>query len=479
MTAQGGRVTTVAIAKRAPARIAKGKLGVYFAWGAFSKRDGEVFTDSHGDRIPDDELVAGALSLAKSAQLGHEHDGTLNGSVPLVMPLPEDIQAALELTSPHAGLAVGFQPSPAFAASLEAGDEWEMSIEGTAVAELVKSALAKSADGADDVAKAAHKRTLRNLTINKIDLVKRGAHGAGTRIAIAKRAQPGERPAADIAKRAPALTDPTNGHQHAIYDVEESDGGTSYEVAPGSEYGHSHPWVRLADGSISIGEAAGHTHTVTTSENATMADDLAKSLSADLAKARGLLATAIKLPADQLAFAKRLDGAALESYLAKSDAERAAAATPIHKSERTGRTFFHGEEALVELAKDADAMHAEVAKSRAAAEQAEIAKSAAALPHLVGNALIAKAVHLLPESERVEATKHLATINASIGTVTQPIGKGQEPTAQGALAAFEAGLAAFAKTAGKSPDLVADDFLDTAEGARLYDAYAAEQAARR
>ena len=466
-------MTTVAIAKRADARIAKGKLGVYFAWGAFSKRDGEVFTDSHGDQIPDDEMIAGALSLAKSAQLGHEHDGTITGSVPLVMPMTDDVQAALELTSPHAGLVVGFTPTAEVAksidASIAAGEPWQMSIEGLALAEPV-------AKSAGDVAKAEHKRTLRNLTINKIDLVRRGAHGAGTAIAIAKRAESSPAP---VAKRAPALTDPTNGHQHAIYDVEESDGGTSYEVAPGSEYGHSHPWVRLADGTISIGEAAGHTHTVTTSENATMADDLAKSLSADLAKARGMLATALKLPADQLAFAKRLDGAALESYLAKSDAERAAAATPIHKSERTGRAFYPGEEALVELAKDADAMHAEVAKSRAAAEQAEIAKSAAALPHLVGNALIAKAVHLLPEAERVEATKHLATINASIGTVTQPIGKGQEPTAQGALAAFEAGLAAFAKAAGKSPDLIADDFLDTAEGARLYDAYAAEQAARR
>lgn len=473
-------MTTVAIAKRADARIAKGKLGVYFAWGAFSKRDGEVFTDSHGDQIPDDEMIAGALSLAKSAQLGHEHDGTITGSVPLVMPMTDDVQAALELTSPHAGLVVGFTPTAEVAksidASIAAGEPWQMSIEGLALAE----AVAKSA-AADDVAKAEHKRTLRNLTINKIDLVKRGAHGAGTAIAIAKRAESSPE-AAPVAKRAPAMTSPTNGHQHLIWDVEEADGGTSYEVAPGSEYGHSHPWVRLADGSISIGEAAGHTHTVTTSENATMADDVNKSIlaaQADLAKARGMLATALKLPADQLAFAKRLDGAALESYLAKSDAERAAAATPIHKSERTSRAFYPGEEALVELAKDADAMHAEVAKSRAAAEQAEIAKSAAALPHLVGNALIAKAVHLLPEAERIEATKHLATINASIGTVTQPIGKGQEPTAQGALAAFEAGLAAFAKTAGKSPDLVADDFLDTAEGARLYDAYAAEQAARR
>ena len=63
-----------------------------------------------------------------------------------------------------------------------------------------------------------------------------------------------------------------------------------------------------ADGAITVGTTDGHTHDIANTGDATMADDLAKSLSADLAKARGLLATAIKLPADQLAFAKRLDG---------------------------------------------------------------------------------------------------------------------------------------------------------------------------
>lgn len=473
-------MTTVAFAKSAPALIRKGKLGVYFAWGAFAKRDGELFVDAHGDDIPGDEFVGAALSLAKSAKLGHEHDGTVNGSVPLVFPLTEDIQAALELTSPHAGLAVGFQPVGDIAASLEAGDQWELSIAGEAMAELIKTTIAKS-DKPDDIAKAKQRRTLTKLRIDEISLVKAGAHGAGTRIAIAKRGEPIDQvvvvdmvkaiaDADPIAKRAPAMTDATGGHQHLIFDAEEPDGFTSYEVAPGAEYGHSHPFVRLADGSISIGEAAGHTHAIST-EQATMADDLAKTLAADVAKARGMIATAISLPPEQVAYAKRLTGDALEAYVAKSAEDRAKLSAPIHKSERTGRVFFAGDEPLVDLAKDADATHAELAKARDEAAATIIAKSAAAIPHVKGAALLAKAVHgvALTVEERTEALAALATIDASIATVTQPIGKGAEAGANGP----DAELTALAKSIqagvpGMSFAKAYDEALQTERGAALY-----------
>jgi len=463
-------VTTVAIAKHAPARIAKGKLGVYFAWGAFSKRDGEIFTDSHGDRIPDDELVAGALSLAKSAQLGHEHDGTLTGSVPLVMPLPEDIQAALEITSPHAGLAVGFQPSPAFAASLDAGDEWEMSIEGVAVAEMVKSAIAKSADAGGEIAKAEHKRTLRNLTINKIDLVKRGAHGAGTRIAIAKRAE--SSPVVEVAKRTPAMTAAAAGHQHLIHDTEERDGFTSYEVAPGSEYGHSHPWIRLEDGSVEIGEAAGHTHTV--EDTTAMADnaEINKSLAAaqtDVTKARALTAAVLSLSPAEFAYARRLSPDAVAAYVAKSAPERAELAKPVHVA-KSGETFYADDDArLVSMAKANDQMADALEAARAGVATAEIAKSAAAVPMIKSADLIVGAIHkALSGEERKTALEALATANASIATVCQPLGSGVEPVTKSAEIKLEEALVAFAKAAGKSPDEARSEFSRTPEARRLY-----------
>ena len=476
-------MTTVSIAKHAPARIAKGKLGVYFAWGAFSKRDGQTFTDSHGDQIPDDEMIAGALSLAKSAQLGHEHDGTITGSVPLVMPMTEDVQAALELTSPHAGLVVGFTPTAEVAKSIDeslaAGEPWQMSIEGLALAETVAKSAAPG-----DVAKAEHKRTLRNLTINKIDLVRAAAHGAGTAIAIAKRADASPAVDADalakvaaqlreVVKRAPAMTTPTAGHQHLIWDVEEADGGTSYEVMPGSEYGHSHPFVRLADGSISIGEAAGHTHTVST-EEATMADDINKQLlaaQADVTKAEQRTAAVLALPVEQFAFAKRLVGGELVAYLAKSATERAEAAKPVYVA-KSGEVFYASDDArLVSMAKAHDAMAEQVELAKAATATAEIAKAAAALPNVKGADLIAKAIHggALTADERKSALADLAAVNASIALITQPIGKGGAPASNDAESQLEALAKSIqAGVPGMSFAKAFDEALATEKGAALY-----------
>ena len=470
-------MTTVAFQRNAPVQIAKGgPLGLYFAWGAFAKVDGEPFVDAHGDIIPEDDLVAGAVGLAKSNTLKLEHSGGARGEVPLVMPLTTDIKAALGIESPNSGLVVGFRPDVELAKAIDAGEIIEMSIAGRALAELAKAELAKGADGAP-IAKAEHKRTLRQLEIDEISLVKRAAHGAGTRIAIAKRADASP---AEVAKRAPAMTDPTNGHQHLIWDVEEADGGTSYEVMPGAEYGHSHPFVRRADGSISIGEAAGHTHTVSTTEEATMADDINKQLlaaQADVSKAEQRTAAVLALPVEQFAFAKRLVGGELAAYLAKSATERAELAKPVHVA-KSGEVFYATDDArLVSMAKAHDAMAEQVEVAKAAAATAEIAKAAAALPNVKGADLIAKAIHgaALTADERKSALADLAAVNATVAVITQPIGKGGAQGPSSALEAFDAGLATFAKAAGKAPDAIADQFMSTPEGQRLYAAYEAER----
>ena len=433
-------MTTVAFQRNAPVQIAKGgPLGLYFAWGAFAKVDGEPFVDAHGDIIPEDDLVAGAVGLAKSNTLKLEHSGGARGEVPLVMPLTTDIKAALGIESPNSGLVVGFRPDVELAKAIDAGEIIEMSIAGRALAELAKAELAKGADGAP-IAKAEHKRTLRQLEIDEISLVKRAAHGAGTRIAIAKRADASP---AEVAKRAPAMTDPTNGHQHLIWDVEEADGGTSYEVMPGAEYGHSHPFVRRADGSISIGEAAGHTHTVSTTEEATMADDINKQLlaaQADVSKAEQRTAAVLALPVEQFAFAKRLVGGELAAYLAKSATERAEAAKPVHVA-KSGEVFYATDDArLVSMAKAHDAMAEQVEVAKAAAATAEIAKAAAALPNVKGADLIAKAIHgaALTADERKSALADLAAVNATVAVITQPIGKGGAPGPNDAESQLEA-----------------------------------------
>jgi hypothetical protein len=479
-------VTTVAFQRSAPVQIAKGgPLGLYFAWGAFAKVDGEPFVDAHGDIIPEDDLVAGAVGLAKSNTLKLEHSGGARGEVPLVMPLTTDIKAALGIESPNSGLVVGFRPDVELAKAIDAGEIVEMSIAGRALAELAKAEIAKGADGAP-VAKAEHKRTLRQLEIDEISLVKRAAHGAGTRIAIAKRkstAPPVDEiraalreldvSAVDMAKRAPAMTAPTNGHQHLIWDVEEADGGTSYEVMPGSEYGHSHPFVRLADGSISIGEAAGHTHTVST-EEATMADDINKQLlaaQADVTKAEQRTAAVLALPVEQFAFAKRLVGGELAAYLAKSATERAEAAKPVHVA-KSGEVFYSSDDArLVSMAKAHDAMAEQVELAKAAAATAEIAKAAAALPNVKGADLIAKAIHggALTADERKSALADLAAVNASIALITQPIGKGGAPASNDAESQLEALAKSIqAGVPGMSFAKAFDEALATEKGAALY-----------
>lgn len=63
------------------------------------------------------------------------------------------------------------------------------------------------------------------------------------------------------------LTSSVLGHQHLIttsgWDgVERTSGETSHAMADGAEEEHEHAWVRLGDGSISVGINYGHTHTV-------------------------------------------------------------------------------------------------------------------------------------------------------------------------------------------------------------------------
>lgn len=65
---------------------------------------------------------------------------------------------------------------------------------------------------------------------------------------------------ATLCKRLRLLSE-KDGHTHLLDDAENG-GHTSYDKAPGSECGHSHPWVRNDDGTLTIGSADGHTHSV-------------------------------------------------------------------------------------------------------------------------------------------------------------------------------------------------------------------------
>jgi hypothetical protein len=76
------------------------------------------------------------------------------------------------------------------------------------------------------------------------------------------------------------LTDVVGGHQHIIdADPYQSEGGhTSHESDPGAEYGHSHAWLRNADGTITVAMNEGHTHQVLQERHLTvlMREDVVK-----------------------------------------------------------------------------------------------------------------------------------------------------------------------------------------------------------
>lgn len=72
-----------------------------------------------------------------------------------------------------------------------------------------------------------------------------------------------------------ALTTAVLGHTHLLTGIDDAQAGTTsserHNEPPGSDsytaY-HSHPWVRTEDGSVLIGEVAGHTHEIATTAGA-------------------------------------------------------------------------------------------------------------------------------------------------------------------------------------------------------------------
>ena len=107
------------------------------------------------------------------------------------------------------------------------------------------------------------------MKLDELAAVNAGAQAAQGTVVL-KRKPDSKKPApmTSVEKRS-ALTTATLGHTHLVYGIDDSAAGTtSYEstyVEGGSNdcyTGHCHPWVRNADGSISVGEAMGHTHAI-------------------------------------------------------------------------------------------------------------------------------------------------------------------------------------------------------------------------
>lgn len=248
----------------------------------------------------------------------------------------------------------------------------------------------------------------------------------------------------DEIRKAVRMTSNDDGHSHLIYDDGQDGGMTSYSSGNDEEFSHAHPWMMGADGTITIGETDGHSHTVggdssryVGEKNVAKAgddglayddededdeddeDDMAtkttdsdsdrvKKLEAELAAARHLA----EMTDAEKAFYRGLEGTDAEAFLAKSASERTKA---IDAANREDRVVYKSRKGLVFRASD-DPRFVEMAKQAdAEAERAdneyrkridlEYEKRASAevatLPGQVGDrAALLKAVDTIEDTEQ-------------------------------------------------------------------------------
>lgn len=182
----------------------------------------------------------------------------------------------------------------------------------------------------------------------------------------------------------PLLTTEADGHQHVLDDC-GAGGETSWIRSEGEEYGHSHSWVRMLDGTLVIGAAEGHTHEVIdptqksagggnketdpmTQPNLKKAADgsditeaVAKSI-ADLTTRAERAEAVAKLNADERGLFDSLDASGQTSFLAKSVTERASevanarSANAVVYKARNGDEFRKNDDPrLIKMAQERDA----------------------------------------------------------------------------------------------------------------------------
>lgn len=353
------------------------------------------------------------------------------------------------------------------------------------------------------------KKIMRKFTINEISAVDIPAQ-SGARTVIMKRSE-------DITKRI-KLTTSVEGHSHLIDDSLNYEGGeTSWNKSEEEEYGHSHPWVRNSDGSITIGESEGHTHKIVdntwkknppggpddanptgsaggktkensmTSEVEKAAQATADKAVADLALVQKQLATAIavsELNDVAKAHYQTLNAEQKEAFLAKSAAERTAelealkSADPVVYKAANGMEFRKSDDPrLVAMAEESD-KNAKLAKAaQEDAANAVFAKRAQdELKHLPGDEVVKVAVlkaidGIADEAIRTKATEMLKANDAGLSEALKTRGVGKSSVEAGDA---ETKLNNLAKkhqeaNAGMSFEKAFTAVTETAEGKDLYE----------
>lgn len=360
------------------------------------------------------------------------------------------------------------------------------------------------------------KRIMRKLRISEISGVDRPAQ-AGARSVIMKRAD-------DVEKRM-WLTSSTNGHQHLVNDIDydgvqqmggsTSEAKTESEADNGASWGHTHPWVRNADGTISIGEVEGHTHdileqqlfkddqagrepalkqeTVMTEEEkkaladaqkaAKAAEDVAKKLADELGKANALAT----MNDAQKALYNKADEAGKVAFLKLDDAGRQAEVAksldgnPVVYTDMDGSEYRKSDDPrLLAMAKGRDLDRKANEEIIKRAEVAEFTKQAGdVIAHLPGDVTtvkvpLLKAISKLDDVAKAGALALLTAGETAIAKGFKTLGaNGQKEVAKGSEVPtdeMEKGAREHLKSmpAGTSYEKAYDSYLQTPAGRELY-----------
>jgi len=217
------------------------------------------------------------------------------------------------------------------------------------------------------------------------------------------------RKAAEV-KKYVILTTPTNGHSHLIY-TGRFDGGEDRAGSSSWAEEHTHPWMKDEFDNVKIGFADGHVHEIailTKQDNESTAEEAKpmktpeelaaetaktiKNLEADLAKSRAMNA----LNDEHRAHVATLKGDEADAFVAKSSDERDAVINAIKVADDVvfkaadGTLYRKSDDVrLVNMAKQADADRATIAKERTARRDAEYAKRANdELPNMTGDDVV-------------------------------------------------------------------------------------------
>ena len=300
--------------------------------------------------------------------------------------------------------------------------------------------------------------------------------------------------AAGLEKGQMKLTSAVNGHTHLVdldmYCRERGGGWTSSYGEYDTPGYHRHPFVVNDDGSISIGEASGHSHEVagiTTksadgppahSSTSKKGETMTEQEMADFAKFKALA----EMTDAQKAHFGKLSGDAATAFVKMSPAEREAAVTnasasdPVIYKGGDGAEYRQSDDPrLISMAKTVDASMNALKVVQTTAQEAEAEALAKSWTHIgkphAEKVELAKGIVALPEPakkaalEAIEASAQaIAPLFKSLGA----LGGNENPESLSAEAEIDKMAKEYASANSVSLPVAVTKVLETAKGAELY-----------